>query len=339
MQQMLDLLPAGVFRRDPAQRRMLVLRLPSAATISVARRVQGAETPLGSFALDRAGVTAARQAAGSHSANQVVLQLPPGQLLERSITLPLAAEANLDRVLGYEMDRVTPFSASELFWSWRLERRDRVQNKLHVRLSMVLRAGLTETLEMLQQADIAPAMLTAEAADGSPRWLPLQHDLAGSDGRRRAIKIAGWVCAGLAVAVIATPLALNERAIARADARIEALQPRMAEVDALRARLAANAGSASGLAAEAERIGDPLRTLAALTTILPDDTWLSALTLQARTLTFTGQSAHAAQLIATLSANPAFIDPAFASPVTRAEANGADQFSIRTKVGRAGVGL
>lgn len=338
-QQMLDLLPARAGRRDPARRQMLVMRLQNAATISLARRAQGREKALGNFPLDSDGVAAARQAASAQKSMRSVLQLPPGRLLERSITLPLAAEADLNRVLGYEMDRLTPFAAAELIWRWQLERRDRAQNKVHVKLSMVHRAGLADVLDVLQQGGMTPTLIAAEAADGTLHWLPLRHEASRSDGQRRATRAAGWVCAALALAVIAAPFVLNELAIARADARIEALQPRLAEVEAIRARLATTIGNAHGLAAEAARIGDPLQTLAVLTDILPDDTWLSALTLQAHTLIFTGQSAHAAQLIATLSANPAFVEPAFASPVTRADANGADLFSIRTKVAPTKVGL
>jgi general secretion pathway protein L len=163
--------------------------------------------------------------------------------------------------------------------------------------------------------------------------MPLQREAAGRGWMRRATRAAAWVCAGLALAVIAAPMGLNGLAIHRANARIEALRPRLAEAEVLRARFAADAGSASSLAAEAARVGDALHTLALLTSILPDDTSLSALSLRARALNFTGQSANAARLIAILSANPAFRDPGFASPVTRAEANGADLFSIRTGVG------
>ena len=74
------------------------------------------------------------------------------------------------------------------------------------------------------------------------------------------------------------------------------------------------------------------RYLAALTGILPDDTYLESLTLQHRRLAVTGRSARAARLIGLLAANPVIRNPAFAAPVTRAP-EGGDEFAIRAEVG------
>ena len=76
-----------------------------------------------------------------------------------------------------------------------------------------------------------------------------------------------------------------------------------------------------------------LRTIAALTEILPDDTWLTELTLRQRKLTMAGRSAGAARLIGLLSADPTIRDAAFVAPVTRADSGGVDVFSIRAEVG------
>ena len=80
-----------------------------------------------------------------------------------------------------------------------------------------------------------------------------------------------------------------------------------------------------------------LRAIAALTEILPDDTWLTELTLRQRKLTMAGRSAGAARLIGLLSADPTIRDAAFAAPVTRAEgtraeSGGVDAFSIRAEL-------
>jgi general secretion pathway protein L len=67
--------------------------------------------------------------------------------------------------------------------------------------------------------------------------------------------------------------------------------------------------------------------------MLPDDTYLTLLTITQRKLSISGRSASAARLIGALAANPALRNPTFAAPVVRDETNGGEMFSIRVEVG------
>jgi general secretion pathway protein L len=69
-----------------------------------------------------------------------------------------------------------------------------------------------------------------------------------------------------------------------------------------------------------------------LTDTLPDDTWLSSLTLRQRTLVMEGHSTASTKLIAGMAAEPRLHDPAFAAPVLRDE-NGGEVFTIRAGYG------
>jgi len=86
------------------------------------------------------------------------------------------------------------------------------------------------------------------------------------------------------------------------------------------------------LTAERARIGDVLQVLAAVTDIVPDDSWLTELSLHQGKLGISGQSPAAARLIPALAADPAFRNPAFAAPVTRAPDGHADLFVIRAEL-------
>ncbi len=86
------------------------------------------------------------------------------------------------------------------------------------------------------------------------------------------------------------------------------------------------------LAAERAKTGDVLQILAAVTDIVPDDTWLTDLSLHQGKLGINGQSPAAARLIPALAADPSFRNPAFAAPVTRAPDGHADLFAIRAEL-------
>jgi len=72
--------------------------------------------------------------------------------------------------------------------------------------------------------------------------------------------------------------------------------------------------------------------LAAATSILPDDTYLTEVELRQRKVTLTGRSAGAARLIGPLAADETFRNPGFAAPVTRLEALHVELFTINTEI-------
>lgn len=259
----------------------------------------------------------------------IILALPAAALLQQPATLPLAAERDLAAVLRHEMDRLTPFRADDLFWTWRVDRRDRVAGRLLLRLLLVPKPGLQATLAALDAAGLRPVAIEVPANGGTEHLSLAAPDAAG--GSRRGAVTATWLCAALALTACIVPVVRQERAVAAVEDRVEALRPRVALVDGLRRRLAANTSGSDLFAAETARIGNPLHALAAVTAALPDDSYLTSFALRERKLSLGGRSAAAARLIAALSANPELRDPAFDAPVTRV-GDRADLFSIRAEL-------
>ena len=147
----------------------------------------------------------------------MVVGLPASALLQQSASLPLAAERDLAAVLRHEMDRLTPFPATELYWSWRLEGRDREAGRLALRLLLVPKLAAAAALDGLAAAGLRAAVL--EVPSGATLvHLPL-HQPGDAPAMRRSARLAGWVCAVLAVALAVIPVIRQERAIGRAEAR------------------------------------------------------------------------------------------------------------------------
>lgn len=333
LRQMLDLVPAR-WRRAKAgpANAVVVAWAESETSAELIWRRDHREASLGRFGLDEAGLRLARVTLGNRSAPAVVLRLPPGFLLERQVTLPLAAEQGLDRVVRYEMDRFTPFSAEEVFWSCAVQRRDRAQGKLALGIALVPRTRLAPMFDAMTQLHLAPTLLEAAAPDGGLRSIPLgQPDLRRERRRRRAFVVAIAGCGALAAAAVALPFVLQAQASGVVEARITALKPRVAEAEALRRHMAAAAAGSDAITSEHARVGDALQAIARLTDLLGDDTHLIGLVLHQRQVTLEGQASAAARLITALSADPAIRNASFAAPVMRNE-NGADLFSIKAEV-------
>jgi general secretion pathway protein L len=322
---MIELVPSRLRRREDMGD-ALVADLDQ-ATLGLVLRRGGREALLGR--LDLAALTPGAIAAllPRQAPSPTLLRVPAHMLLEREVALPLAAERDLDRVLGYEMDRFTPFSAADVYWAHGPVRRDRAKGKLWFRLSVVPKTALARVVETLRLAGREPAALLVPV-DGALRRMSLVAEGPASI-RQGAVAVAAFACAVLAIVAAALPIVLQARALSAMEARIERLRPALAEVDGLRRRITASTAGSDALASEEARLGCVLCTVALLTDLLPDDTHLTALGLRQRQVTLSGQSGDAARLIPRLSADAAVSEVAFLSPVTRSGPSRAEQFSLR----------
>lgn len=341
--QLASLLPVRLPGREPHGSRFLLLTLLSSpgsmpATLALDRVSPGDMTPrrelltIGDADLGALRAVLGRGRTARSRKPGLRLRLPPGVLLECEVVLPLAAESSLEQVLGFELDRLTPFRAADALWSHRVIRRDRTLGRLHLALTLGSREVLAPLLAVLHAAGVSPRLLESLPAegDGSLEWRRLVLRPRGAARSQAGLRAGTGLAALLALAVVAVPFARQSLTLAALDARQDALRPAMAEAASLRRHMAAVAASAAVVEAERSRLGDPLHALAAITHALPDNTFVTDLSLRQHRLTLSGQSAAAVQLIARLAAEPIIRDPAFSAPVTRAGHD--DLFSISAEL-------
>lgn len=268
----------------------------------------------------------------------VVLRVPAAAMLEREVPLPLAAERDPDAVLGFEMDRLTPFAAADVHWGWMPVRRDKAAGRIVLRLLLVPKVAVAAALAALAADGLVPVaieagMIEAGMIEAGVRRIPLRDRVRGSRRGQWVLAGLGAACGVLCVVAVALPFALQSARLAEAEAAIAALRPRVDRVDALRRRALAGGADRDAVVAERARVGDTLAVVAALTAVLPDDTFLTELTLRGGQVTVSGQSAAAVRLIGAIAADPVFHNPAFTAPVTRAEGGRLDSFSLRADTG------
>jgi len=329
--QLLSLLPARL--RGSTAGPALIADAGTPDFVALLRRRGGAEQSLARVPADDASGTAKLRAAlaGRRRGEKMVLRLPADSALERSVTLPIAAERDLERVLGYEMERLTPFTPDEVFWGYAVQERDRARARLVLRLTVVPRASIARLIDMLASLGGRPDMLETASPHGS-RLIKLTH--AGprvADGLLSGRNLA--VAAGaLLLLVLVSPFLRQSLTLAELQDRLSAMAPRLSKAEALRGRITGAGAGGDAVAAETRRLGDTLAALAAVTEILPDDSYLTEFTMRERHLTLSGLGASAPRLISLLSADPRIRNPAFTAPVTRSETNHLDVFSIRAEL-------
>jgi general secretion pathway protein L len=298
--------------------------------VTVDQRRNGKETPLGRFTIGATGLAELSRPAG----RMTVLRLGEADVLGKTVTLPLAAERELDQALAFEMDRETPFKAEELYWNHRVAAADRQSGRLSVRLALIPKANLDPLLGDLAAVGLGPRRV--EIAEGPDRGFYLSLNGNGHPAQHAANRLlwpAAACCAALAIAAVVTPFMRQELTLAALDREVAAGRAAAAEADSLRQEIYRLSGSAGFIESERDKAGRPLIVLAATTRILPDDTYLTEMELRQRKLTLGGRSAGAARLIGALAADGEFRNPGFSAPVTRLEALRAELFTINAEVG------
>jgi len=327
------MLPDAWRRRFEGRHDTVVLS-PVGDEVRVSRRDNGHLEELGRIdtalpdAAERVAAIVGRLKAGS---TRVEVAVPAEKLLIKQVRLPLAAEENLGQVLGFEMQRQTPFRAEQVYFDYRVTARSPQSQQLAVRLSVVPRTMLAGVLSPLVDWDLVPVQ-----GDGKTDEDDLVFAFAPGDaGQRpssrlyRMLLVLNFV---LVVAVVAIPLLHQQRDLDELRARLAEVRAAAAAASDLRQRIDQHQARSRYLFAQ--KTGQPasVELLEELSRRLPDDTWLFRVDVRDGKVTLQGTSTRASALIAELEDSRFLEDVRFASPVTQDGASGRERFHLSAGV-------
>ena len=263
----------------------------------------------------------------------LLVRLPPAQVLHKQLAFPTAARRNLEEIIGFAIERETPFACDELYWSYVARRADSARRQIEVDLFLVARNSIDTLVAAARGAGLDPFGIEVDMGVNGTTLIPLGVPKRDPLVRvqQSIVLLAATACILTAVAV-AIPFMGQQWALASADAMILSLAEPAREASALR-RTGDQLGKiVASLKTEQDRNGSAIATLAAVTKALPDETYLTALSLGGGRLTVSGFSPSAAHLIGLLAQTPTFREPAFNAPVLESEGTGLEAFTITVNV-------
>jgi len=263
-----------------------------------------------------------------------VLRIPERQVLRKRVSLPPAVRRNLKNVLGFEIDRETPFEQAEVYWTYSLASQV-AKDKLEVDLIVVPRRPADSVVETARDFGFVPSALEADTETSRPAymWLETPNPLQYFRLPPRLKPLLPAIYAA-AVALLILPFAVQQARLFLADRSIAALESQARAASAL--NLAANRRMAALTFMGQSRHGDSaLAILAAANRVLPDDTFLTNFSVHDGQVTMVGSSEAAANLIGVLTASHIFRDPVFDSAVI--EGDSGENFTISAKLAPQGA--
>jgi general secretion pathway protein L len=118
-----------------------------------------------------------------------VLLLPASGVLRRVLTLPAAALDNLRIVLGFELDRQTPFKPEQVMYDSRVLKHEPGARQVPVELALIPRERLQQILTGL--GPVASGLNAVDVADAT--GAPLGYNFLPSSGAVRAARVCGCI--------------------------------------------------------------------------------------------------------------------------------------------------
>ena len=263
--------------------------------------------------------------------------LPAEAGLRRTLVLPAAARERLHDVLGFEIERQTPFAAADVVYDGRLLR-TREDGQLETELVVVPRNRFDAVMGRLPGVADGLAGVELAAADGRP----LGVNLLAPASRHRTRRVGwAWSLAFAGLGVLALVLALAQ-----------VLDNRRAAAEALEREVAQRSAQARGVAQQRQRLVDAVEGGAYLQGLrnarpsvaevmdelarrLPDGTYLEKLSIDGDQLTLVGLSNQAAALVGKLEGARQWRAPALSGDLQQDPRTRSDRFTLDAKLNDA----
>lgn len=267
--------------------------------------------------------------------HQLILRFPADQALKKILSLPLAAEKNLRQVAGFEMDRLTPFTAAQVYYDVVVLERLPEQRRLRVELIALPRTYVDPPLHDMVQYGLHPDSLQVTDDNSEHNLLPPDQRRPQHGLQEKRMRIAVMIAALFLLAVAAVlPIWQQRQLVIEMMGKTQQLQQPANQALALRDQLD-QVLEASRILPDKKRVTIPrLNLLRQLTAILPEDTWLERLQIKGDTLQLNGQSAKASALAGIIEASRLFNSASFTSPITTDPRTSKERFMLGAQIAR-----
>ena len=274
---------------------------------------------------------------------EIRLCLPAEYVLQRPVELPLAVEANLDSAISYQLDQLTPFSASQVYHDFRLVGRDTQHGRLELDLRLVPINQIEEIRERLATIGIRPHAIDTLADDREIPYCEEFNLLPETErppyvyARARLNWILAGVAAGVLVAVMFQSLHLRNQELIRLQDEVAQLRNEAEQVIELQNQLEDALTAANFLAERRRRQPVIIQVLDEVSRILPQDMWLNQMQVRGDELQIMGLADGSARLIEIVNNSPLLDEAEFRGSINVDPNTGQERFNARATINRRGV--
>jgi general secretion pathway protein L len=265
--------------------------------------------------------------------NRVEIVLRPSRFMFKQVELPRRAVEFLDGIIRAQIDRLTPWSATDAVFGWGRPA-DIANDRISVMVAATARTAVRPILQALSDLGVASIAILTAPLDGAAAAASIKvYDQSGALDAKRVSRIllvvllvAGGAAglAGAADVTIGSSLEdrqldlarrINERRVAMRGGQIGATRTASAILDRRKQETPAT-----------------VIVLEALSDILPDHTYVTELRVEGNKLQIVGITRDAPGLVRLIEQSPHFARATFFAPTTRSPSDPGERFHIEARI-------
>jgi general secretion pathway protein L len=259
----------------------------------------------------------------------VEIVVPTSAILHRRMdVLPAESLPYLETVVRHQMDTSFPWPAAEVLFSIGVEKR--ADGKLDVSVHATSRSAIASALAVAEACGASEIFVVGDGESGEQRTSILAAIGTEKRARLDRLQLVARYSAIALLVLAGFMMTWTTFAAWSLSTEVAALDRDIADRRAIlkRAIDASGAAETSSIEAKKRLSTATVVVLDELSALLPENTYLTDLTLEAGRLRLTGVSANAAGLVPLLEGSGHFKNAAFYAPTTRLPDGATDRFSI-----------
>jgi general secretion pathway protein L len=266
--------------------------------------------------------------------SRVQLLLQPGRFLVRPLELPKRATEFLDGIVRSQIDRLTPWTASQAVYGW-TPAEEASADKIQMNIVAAARAAVVPLVRAAQTCGVESVVVSTKAPDSKSKPAlvdVLEQRSAAMLRTQRVHKIVTAVfifAAAISAVSVAGSIVLGGILDDRASALSRQIAQRRAAL-----RIGQNAGDSalSQLKQRKHEDAASVLVLETLSRLLPDDTYVTELRIDGNKMQLIGITQDAPALIGILEQSSQFKSATFFAPTTRGANDPGERFHIEAHI-------
>jgi general secretion pathway protein L len=269
----------------------------------------------------------------------VILRLTAEDAIQKELSLPAAVKDNLTQVVGYELDRYTPFKEDQVYFAVKVLDGENEPGQIRVMLILTLRETFDVLYEDIKSMGMSPQFVDYEATPNDLDHHYDDYNLLPVNLREKTSNTPRLIYSGLSAAIVlllgaalVLPPWFEYRTVNILQEKIDAIEKDAKGVKFLQQEIDGIIEETRLLIAEKKSVPAVIEMLNKLSTIMKDDTWLGYAQYSDGHLQIQGESPAASALIGVLEEADIFANARFVSPVTQDKVSQQERFQITVDV-------
>lgn len=260
---------------------------------------------------------------------QLKLELDEKQALHLQHTFPEGVQENIKQVVGYQLDRITPFTLDTAYFDAKVAKHDKANKVVLADIYVSPKVHVEQYLAKLRALGVPDIQVISALASSTQLTKGLSTTASPP---APASSLPFYLFMMTLIASLAVPIWYKDRRLGQIEEAIASLQQKASAQIEVRDQLLAAEETLSFIGEKRKTAPVMLDVVEHLSAEIPPHTWVERLEINGNQVQIRGESEQALSLIDTLEISPYFEAVSFKSPVTRNPNSGKDKFHLQATV-------